>query len=129
MYHSPDCAHQASDLTWLICGLQIRNRARFLSECNDTHSVPLLNLGDSGCTASAPCEACQGDCDSDDDCNSGLKCFQRNGYEQVPGCAAGGDHDVSEYDYCSEYDSEYDYYQMTGYATKCGPSVQMVIEL
>ena len=90
-----------------------------MSECNDTHSVPLLNLGDSGCTASAPYEACQGDCDSDDDCNSGLKCFQRDRYEQVPGCAAGGDHDVSGYDYC----------QMAGYATKCGPSVQMVVEL
>jgi len=60
-------------------------------------AIPLLNLGSSGCTASKPCEACQGDCDRDTDCKSGLKCFQRSGYDQVPGCAAGG---KNGYDYC-----------------------------
>merc|ERR1740130_744550 len=62
-------------------------------------AIPLLNLGPSGCTASKPCEACQGDCDSDNDCNSGLKCYQRSKYDQVPGCAA-GPKGPSGYDYC-----------------------------
>ena len=29
------------------------------------------------CTPAAPCGMCQGDCDSDDDCKPGLKCYQR----------------------------------------------------
>mmetsp|Transcript_18412 Transcript_18412/g.45827 ORF Transcript_18412/g.45827 Transcript_18412/m.45827 type:complete len:2629 (-) Transcript_18412:138-8024(-) len=40
---------------------------------------------------------CQGDCDSDDDCESFLKCFQRNSFEQVPGCSGKG---TSGWDYC-----------------------------
>lgn len=40
---------------------------------------------------------CQGDCDRDSDCASGLKCFQRNGFTPVPGCAGQG---VSGMDYC-----------------------------
>merc|ERR1712166_1349039 len=62
-------------------------------------AIPLLNLGPSGCTASKPCEACQGDCDSDNDRNSGLKCYQRSKYDQVPGCAY-GPKGPSGYDYC-----------------------------
>ena len=30
---------------------------------------------------------CEGDCDYDSDCDAGLKCFQRDGYESVPGCS------------------------------------------
>lgn len=30
---------------------------------------------------------CRGDCDSDDECETGLICVQRNGYEEMPGCA------------------------------------------
>jgi len=33
---------------------------------------------------------CEGDCDKDSDCDAGLKCFQRNGYEAVPGCSGSG---------------------------------------
>jgi hypothetical protein len=29
---------------------------------------------------------CEGDCDSDRECGSGLRCFQRSGSETVPGC-------------------------------------------
>ncbi len=32
------------------------------------------------------CEECTGDCDEDGDCAAGLKCFQRSGGEEVPGC-------------------------------------------
>ena len=40
---------------------------------------------------------CEGDCDSDSQCISGLKCFQRNGYEKIPGCSGSG---KSGWDYC-----------------------------
>ena len=33
---------------------------------------------------------CQGDCDSDSDCASGLRCFQRYSYIAVPGCTGSG---------------------------------------
>merc|ERR1711959_43704 len=40
---------------------------------------------------------CHGDCDSDKHCAKGLKCFQRNGFKKVPGCAGKG---VKDMDYC-----------------------------
>ena len=45
---------------------------------------------------------CQGDCDTDSDCASGLKCWQRSGYTDIPGCTGGGSND---WDYCT--DSKY----------------------
>lgn len=62
--------------------------------------VTLNNKGSSGCTERSPCAVCQGDCDSDMDCNPGLKCFQRNGKEKVPGCDTGGSGDSNGYDFC-----------------------------
>ena len=44
-----------------------------------------------------PLGLCQGDCDSDDDCQDGLICFFRDPDEPVPGCL--GD-DSSRSDYC-----------------------------
>ena len=53
--------------------------------------VPVVDTGASGCTPSAQCSVCQGDCDDDNDCANGLKCFQRQTSSQtVPGCAATG---------------------------------------
>ena len=43
---------------------------------------------------------CTGDCDSDADCASGLKCFQRPGKGAVPGCTSGGSGDKYDFDYC-----------------------------
>jgi len=65
----------------------------------------LQNLGDSGCSKSNKCGACQGDCDSDDDCtnngNTQLFCFQRSKSDElVPGCTAGGKGDIPTHDYC-----------------------------
>jgi len=40
---------------------------------------------------------CEGDCDNDSHCKNGLKCFQRDSFESVPGCDGQGTHD---YDYC-----------------------------
>ena len=42
---------------------------------------------------------CQGDCDSDEDCEPGLVCFERKNTEPVPGCVGIG---VEGWDYCSE---------------------------
>ena len=44
---------------------------------------------------------CEGDCDSDSHCESGLKCFQRDGKADVPGCVGGGAGDRTNYDYCT----------------------------
>jgi hypothetical protein len=52
---------------------------------SETEDVPLLDF-------------CEGDCDTDADCAQGLKCFQRNGNEDVPFCA-GGKEDKSRTDY------------------------------
>ena len=45
-------------------------------------------------------QICQGDCDKDSDCATGLKCFLRSTGERVPGCLTGGGGDVANYDYC-----------------------------
>ncbi|GKZ00110.1 hypothetical protein MPSEU_000964400 [Mayamaea pseudoterrestris] len=56
--------------------------------------------GNDGSPSSAfPLGLCQGDCDSDSDCATGLTCFQRSGGDAVPGCS-GGENDNSNSDYC-----------------------------
>ena len=40
---------------------------------------------------------CEADCDTDNDCATGLKCFQRSGNEKVPGCEGTA---LNNYDYC-----------------------------
>ena len=47
------------------------------------------------------CERCSGDCDSDDDCEEGLVCFQRSKGQYVPGCSWGaGLHNlINDWDY------------------------------
>ena len=61
----------------------------------------LKDKGGSGCTSGNKCGVCEGDCDNDNDCKSGLKCFQRSSSsKQVPGCAKGGDGDIGTHDYC-----------------------------
>lgn len=46
-----------------------------------------------------PLDRCQGDCDLDSECRGRLICFQRRGYESVPGCE-GGREDSTPSDYC-----------------------------
>jgi hypothetical protein len=46
-----------------------------------------------------PLNACEGDCDSDSQCKSGLKCLQRRGSEAVPGCT-GDKPEWRGYDFC-----------------------------
>ena len=58
------------------------------------------DLGGTGCTPSAPCARCQGDCDSDADCLPGLKCFQKDSNMQsVLGCTGEGKF-AEAHDYC-----------------------------
>ena len=47
---------------------------------------------------------CQGDCDTDDDCRSGLKCWFRGGDEPVPGCSSGPEPSRYGWDYCIPQD-------------------------
>ena len=54
------------------------------------------------CTSSKKCGECEGDCDRDSDCNTGLTCFQRNGKTKVPGCGGtttAGQY-AQNYDFC-----------------------------
>ena len=43
------------------------------------------NLGGTGCTPQKPCACGEGDCDRDADCQDGLRCFQTQQGESVPG--------------------------------------------
>lgn len=70
-----------------------------------TSQLPRLRyLGRDACTVESPCDACEGDCDTNEDCNKGLQCFQRDRGDstQVPGCAVGGSGDIPGADYCYE---------------------------
>jgi len=60
----------------------------------------LHTMGWSGCTPAKRCNACQGDCDGDRDCKTGLKCFQRNAKQAVKGCIANFAHNIANYDFC-----------------------------
>jgi Notch-like protein len=47
--------------------------------------------------------ACTGECDSDDQCAAGLKCFQSESEQTIPGCT--GTKEAVDWDYC--YDPNY----------------------
>ncbi len=42
---------------------------------------------------------CEGNCNSDEDCSGDLVCYERNGYQPVPGCMGGSD-GVQHFNYC-----------------------------
>ena len=51
----------------------------------------LVTVGNNGSPSPAfPLALCQGDCDRDDECQSGMFCFQRSGVDEVPGCQGQG---------------------------------------
>ena len=60
-------------------------------------SPPLKSYGSNPPAHLFPLGECEGDCDSDNDCDTGLKCFQRNSFDPVPGCSG---NDSSRTDYC-----------------------------
>jgi hypothetical protein len=60
----------------------------------------IFSLVDLGWSPSNSLGLCEGDCDDDDDCEQGLRCFQRFFPKTaVPGCV-GGEEDLSWTDYC-----------------------------
>ena len=69
---------------------------------NDQTSSLLVWKGVRRCSPTTPCPACSGDCDTDDDCMDGLKCYKRicGSYATVPGCDIGGFGDVGGGDFC-----------------------------
>ena len=50
-------------------------------------------------------DKCQGNCNSDEQCAAGLKCWQRDGLVRVPGCLTGGIGDVWGQNYCAPCNS------------------------
>ena len=70
-------------------------------------SVALTAINDhgepDGCSPSSKCSKCHGDCDTDDDCLDGLKCFERTAASTlVPGCESTGmiASNGNDHDYC-----------------------------
>jgi len=68
---------------------------------NTPTPAPLPKLAYKGANPKGVLGLCTGDCDNDAGCENGLRCFQRNWYTTVPGCAGIGSKDT---DYC--YDPE-----------------------
>jgi hypothetical protein len=67
------------------------------AEAGETTTV-LTKVGDNGEPSNVfPLQVCEGDCDSDNECDKGLKCMQRSGTEAVPGCEGEGERGK---DYC-----------------------------
>ena len=70
---------------------------------NDKIFQNSLLISEEGCSSGAPCDKCYGPCDSDEDCDSGLTCFIRTGFEPVPGCVTGTyGTDIENTNYCHE---------------------------
>jgi len=66
----------------------------------------LVDSGNNGSPSNSyPLALCQGDCDNDDECGPGLKCYQRGASEAVPGCSDDNNAGKSGNDYCILEDS------------------------
>lgn len=55
-----------------------------------TAATKLQGANLNGKTKPGSLEACIGECDHDKDCKAGLKCFQRQNGEKIPGCVGKG---------------------------------------
>ena len=63
-------------------------------------NLPLLQAyGSNPNPGLLPLQLCEGDCDSSNDCDAGLVCFQRNAWMPVPGCR-GGENFGANTDFC-----------------------------
>ena len=66
--------------------------------------VTISDLGMGVCNSTEPCTKCQGDCDTDDDCQGNLICHQREVIgDVVPGCHTKGmtHTENNQHDYCT----------------------------
>eukprot|EP00581_Thalassiosira_minuscula_P007911 CAMPEP_0183711846 /NCGR_PEP_ID=MMETSP0737-20130205/7213_1 /TAXON_ID=385413 /ORGANISM="Thalassiosira miniscula, Strain CCMP1093" /LENGTH=546 /DNA_ID=CAMNT_0025940413 /DNA_START=116 /DNA_END=1756 /DNA_ORIENTATION=+ len=59
--------------------------------------LPPLDDSRDDCNEYTPCERCQGACSSHEDCDEGLYCYNRRGYDYIPGCEGPGKPSVN---YC-----------------------------
>lgn len=64
--------------------------------------VDSLTIQSGGCSAQSPCPKCAGSCSLHSDCQSGLQCFQRSGFEPIPNCVTGSPGDIPNRNYCFE---------------------------
>ena len=66
-------------------------------------ATTITDKGADGCTVSQLCAKCEGDCDTDNDCQGDLKCYQRTSSDAiVPGCSSTGyvKTSLGDHDYC-----------------------------
>jgi len=113
-----DCDHDGQCTGFLICyrrhgyinipgcagsGVQHKD---YCIDPTDSPDLPLILVnGDGGnCSENNPCNICEGDCDSDTECASGLECFKRGDFASVPGCSGSGDWGR---DYCYHPSTDY----------------------
>jgi hypothetical protein len=82
--------------------LRANNDVEIQSTRNLQGSFPLIRVANDGIPVSAyPLQKCQGDCDRDSDCASGLKCFYRKMGDtlHIPGCTGSPLRDSTDYCY------------------------------
>ena len=61
---------------------------------------PVIDSGSDACN-NRDCTLCEGDCDSDSQCEGSLKCFKRNApYEPVPGCSGAETREAGKHTFC-----------------------------
>ena len=74
------------------------DRSNLNGKCAKEDTVIRVELSGGNDDNAVNLKACIGECDSDDQCASGLECFQRSNGETIPGCKGlGGGKD---WDYC-----------------------------
>jgi len=78
-----------------------------------THPINWLSLSDA-----RPLGLCKGDCDDDDECDEGLICEQRDGFDEILGCEGRG---TENSDYCRFPDDVSDVVATTIAATPAQP--------
>ncbi|EOD14439.1 hypothetical protein EMIHUDRAFT_211898 [Emiliania huxleyi CCMP1516] len=66
-----------------------------LAQASITAEIELSGSNDGSATG---LQACTGECDNDGQCGSGLRCFQRDNGEKIPGCKGNGG--GPDWDYC-----------------------------
>jgi len=65
-------------------------KASLMDQYDDAQSPSrrrLQKFHDIGKDPTGPLGLCEGDCDNDNDCSSGLICFQRSAGQSIPGCS------------------------------------------
>jgi len=76
----------------------------------DSDLKELIILGDDGIPAEVyPLGMCEGECDNHADCQEGLKCFKRIGFEPIPGCSGQGNFG-DDYCYDPDWETSVDYH-------------------